>query len=49
MRQLLCELFETPKKVNWKMCQRTPDQLTKERQEFKVELAKAGLMGDQEL
>lgn len=28
MRQLLCEMLETPKLVNWKMCERTPAQLT---------------------
>jgi hypothetical protein len=25
MRQLLCELLETPKLVNWKLCERKPE------------------------
>ena len=29
MRQLLCEMLETPKLVNWKMCERTEAQLAK--------------------
>jgi len=27
MRQLLCQLLEQPRLVNWKICERTPEQL----------------------
>ena len=48
MRQLICELLETPKLVNWKICVRKPEELIDEKKHFLSELDHAGILVQQE-